>query len=53
METSNENKNRDIVAVIMAGGLGTRMNSDIPKVLHKICGIQLIVHVIIKLKYQL
>ena len=50
METSNENKNRDIVAVIMAGGLGTRMNSDIPKVLHKICGIQLIVHVIIKLK---
>ena len=47
---SNENKNKDIVAVIMAGGLGKRMESDIPKVLHKICGIQLIVHVIIKLK---
>lgn len=45
-----DNKNRDIVAVIMAGGLGSRMNSDIPKVLHKICGIQLIVHIIIKLK---
>ena len=45
-----EVKCKNIFAVVMAGGLGTRMNSDIPKVLHKLCGIHLIVHIIIKLK---
>jgi UDP-N-acetylglucosamine diphosphorylase/glucosamine-1-phosphate N-acetyltransferase len=34
--------NKDIVVVIMAGGLGKRMNSNIPKVLHKIKGVSMI-----------
>jgi len=41
---------KDIVAIIMAGGLGARMNSDIPKVLHKIYKIPMIVHILLKLK---
>jgi bifunctional N-acetylglucosamine-1-phosphate-uridyltransferase/glucosamine-1-phosphate-acetyltransferase GlmU-like protein len=41
---------RDIVAIIMAGGLGTRMNSNIPKVLHNICSIPMIVHIIFNLQ---
>ena len=32
--------------IILAGGLGKRMNSDIPKVLHKVNGIPMICHVI-------
>jgi UDP-N-acetylglucosamine diphosphorylase/glucosamine-1-phosphate N-acetyltransferase len=34
------------LVVIMAGGLGKRMNSDLPKVLHKIAGKPMLVHVI-------
>lgn len=41
---------KSVVAVIMAGGLGKRMNSTIPKVLHKIGGIAMINHILIKLK---
>jgi UDP-N-acetylglucosamine diphosphorylase/glucosamine-1-phosphate N-acetyltransferase len=41
---------KSIVAVIMAGGLGKRMESDIPKVLHKISGIPMICHILLKLK---
>ncbi|MQG02753.1 MAG: hypothetical protein FI713_03430, partial [SAR202 cluster bacterium] len=29
-------------AVVLAAGKGTRMNSDIPKVLHKICGSEML-----------
>jgi bifunctional UDP-N-acetylglucosamine pyrophosphorylase / glucosamine-1-phosphate N-acetyltransferase len=47
MEETNE---RGIVAIIMAGGLGSRMNSDTPKVLHKIYKIPMIVHILIKLQ---
>ena len=36
----------DNVVVIMAGGLGKRMNSDIPKVLHKVNDKPMLVHVI-------
>jgi bifunctional UDP-N-acetylglucosamine pyrophosphorylase/glucosamine-1-phosphate N-acetyltransferase len=36
----------DLTAVILAAGEGTRMNSSIPKVLHKICGIPMLGHVI-------
>jgi bifunctional UDP-N-acetylglucosamine pyrophosphorylase/glucosamine-1-phosphate N-acetyltransferase len=41
---------RDLVAIIMAGGLGTRMNSNTPKVLHSICSIPMIVHVLLNLE---
>ena len=34
------------IAIILAAGQGTRMKSDIPKVLHKICGKSLIQHVL-------
>lgn len=36
----------DIIPIILAGGLGKRMNSDLPKVLHTISGVPMIVHVI-------
>ena len=34
------------VVVIMAGGLGKRMKSDLPKVLHKVMNKPMLVHVI-------
>ena len=37
-------------AVILAAGGGTRMRSEIPKVLHKICGVPLINHVVSSLQ---
>jgi UDP-N-acetylglucosamine diphosphorylase/glucosamine-1-phosphate N-acetyltransferase len=37
---------RDNIIIIMAGGLGKRMNSSVPKVLHKILGKPMLVHVI-------
>lgn len=36
----------DFIAVILAAGEGTRMKSDTPKVMHKICGIPMLEHVI-------
>lgn len=36
----------DFVVVIMAGGLGKRMNSDLPKVLHQIKGKPMLVHIV-------
>ena len=33
-------------AIILAAGKGTRMKSDIPKVLHKVAGLEMIFHVI-------
>lgn len=41
---------KSVVAVIMAGGLGKRMESTLPKVLHKISGIPMICHLLLKLK---
>ena len=38
--------NRGLAAVILAAGQGTRMRSDIAKVLHTICGKSMIQHVI-------
>ncbi|MFQ3544058.1 bifunctional UDP-N-acetylglucosamine diphosphorylase/glucosamine-1-phosphate N-acetyltransferase GlmU [Halobacillus rhizosphaerae] len=37
-------------AVILAAGKGTRMKSDLPKVLHTICGVHMVQHVINQLK---
>lgn len=36
----------DLAAVILAAGKGTRMKSDLPKVLHHICGRPMLEHVI-------
>ena len=33
-------------AIILAAGQGKRMKSDLPKVLHKVCGKEMINHVI-------
>ena len=33
-------------AIILAAGQGTRMKSDSPKVLHKVCGKEMVNHVI-------
>jgi UDP-N-acetylglucosamine diphosphorylase/glucosamine-1-phosphate N-acetyltransferase len=41
---------KGLVVVIMAGGLGKRMDSDLPKVLHKIGKIPMIVRLLMKLK---
>lgn len=41
---------KDIVAVIMAGGLGKRMESSIPKVMHKVAGIPMLCHILLKLR---
>jgi len=40
----------EIVVVIMAGGLGKRMQSELPKVLHRIRGLPMIVHVLLSVK---
>lgn len=37
---------KDTVIVIMAGGLGKRMESDLPKVLHKINGVPMLVKIL-------
>ena len=43
-------KNETLSVVIMAGGLGKRMNSDLPKVLHKVGEIPMLVRVINQVK---
>jgi UDP-N-acetylglucosamine diphosphorylase/glucosamine-1-phosphate N-acetyltransferase len=43
-------KEKGLVVVIMAGGLGKRMDSDLPKVLHKIGKVPMLVHLLMKLK---
>jgi len=41
---------KKVVAIIMAGGLGKRMGSDLPKVLHKVREIPMINHILLTLK---
>ena len=36
----------DVAVVILAAGKGTRMNSDLPKVLHRVAGKSMVVHVV-------
>lgn len=38
--------NREVAAVILAAGAGTRMKSDLPKVLHPVCGVPMLGHVL-------
>lgn len=45
-----KNKNEYVSSLILAGGLGTRMKSDKPKVLHEICGESLLKHVILNVE---
>ena len=39
-----------ITAVILAAGQGTRMKSDLPKVLHPVCGVPMIAHALVAAK---
>ena len=41
---------KDLIVIIMAGGLGKRMNSDIPKVIHELNGIPMINHILYNLR---
>jgi len=41
-----EETQKELIVIIMAGGLGKRMNSDIPKVLHKVGDIPMLVRVV-------
>lgn len=43
-----ERKSQDFLPIILAGGLGKRMNSETPKVLHNLCGKPMIIHIIEK-----
>ena len=43
---------KNVIVIVMAGGLGKRMGSDIPKVLHKLNDIPMICHILLKLKYM-
>ncbi|WP_290773152.1 bifunctional UDP-N-acetylglucosamine diphosphorylase/glucosamine-1-phosphate N-acetyltransferase GlmU [Anaerofustis sp.] len=45
-----KNKNEYVSSLILAGGLGTRMKSDKPKILHEICGESLLKHVILNVE---
>lgn len=40
----------ETIAIIMAGGLGKRMQSETPKVLHRIRGLPMIVHLLLSIK---
>ena len=48
-DLSLQDPSRPCVAVVLAAGEGTRMNSDIPKVLHKVAGRTLVGHAIANL----
>jgi len=41
---------KETIVILMAGGLGKRMNSDTPKVLHRIRGLPMIVHLLLTIK---
>jgi UDP-N-acetylglucosamine diphosphorylase/glucosamine-1-phosphate N-acetyltransferase len=41
---------KETIVIIMAGGLGKRMQSETPKVLHRIRGLPMIVHLLLTIK---
>ena len=44
--SNNSAERRSLAVVILAAGLGTRMKSDVPKVLHEVCGRPMLSYVI-------
>ena len=46
MSTTDHAKRPPLAVVILAAGLGTRMKSDVPKVLHEVCGRPMLSYVI-------
>jgi len=46
MTGENRNDNKNLAVVILAAGKGKRMKSDLPKVLHEICGFPLVGYVL-------
>ncbi len=44
--STTETKRPPLAVVILAAGLGTRMKSDVPKVLHEVCGRPMLAYVI-------
>jgi len=41
---------KETIVILMAGGLGKRMQSETPKVLHRIRGLPMIVHILISIR---
>ena len=53
LQDSGENvttTSTSVSAVVLAAGMGTRMKSNLPKVLHKVCGKPMVSHVVDALK---
>lgn len=42
--------NKNLCSVILGAGLGKRMKSELPKVLHEICGMSLVEHVLLNVE---
>ncbi|WP_424246025.1 bifunctional UDP-N-acetylglucosamine pyrophosphorylase/glucosamine-1-phosphate N-acetyltransferase [Elusimicrobium posterum] len=45
-KASVKNLKKDLCVLILAGGKGTRMNSSLPKPLHKVCGKPMLAHIL-------
>ncbi len=44
--TPSSRASRPLAVIVLAAGLGTRMKSDLPKVLHPVCGRPLLAYVL-------
>jgi bifunctional UDP-N-acetylglucosamine pyrophosphorylase/glucosamine-1-phosphate N-acetyltransferase len=44
--THHTETRRPLACIILAAGKGTRMKSDLPKVLHKVAGRSMVAHVV-------